>query len=178
LRAVEVVDQRARKQASFALAWSLRLVPRDVPIIVLSRKPIDRLPPWVDACASATEPLEKLTSTLRMMLNLESAVHDHRLFDCLRQTGQRLKPRFIEPSRTNRFQNERKSTGRIQTLRARVGSQCLCISLLVSNVVKLDVPTRGESNCNCAGRIFPSSRHKLHCSSGYVLSFGLTSAVA
>ena len=71
MRAVEVVDQRARKQASFALAWSLRLVRRDVPIIVLSRKPIDRLPPWVDACVSATEPLEKLTSM--MMLNLESA---------------------------------------------------------------------------------------------------------
>jgi len=50
--------------------------------------------------------------------------------------------------------------------------------LSVSNIVKFDIPTRGEGDCNCAGRIFPSSSHKLHSSRGYVLSFALTGAVA
>ena len=85
--AAVVLDQRAREQTTFALARSVRRIRRDVPIIVLSREPIDRLPSWVDACLSAREPLEKLTSMLRMMLNVESVVHDRRLFDCLRQTG-------------------------------------------------------------------------------------------
>ena len=84
--AAVVLDQRAREQASFDQARSLRAVRRDVPIILLSREPIDCLPSWVDACVSAREPLEKLTSTLRMMLNVESAVHDHQLLDCLRHT--------------------------------------------------------------------------------------------
>ena len=85
--AAVMLDQQTREQTSFALARSLRAVRRDVPIIVLSREPINRLPSWVDAGVSAREPLEKLTSMLQMMLNVESAVHDRRLFDCLRHTG-------------------------------------------------------------------------------------------
>jgi len=74
--AVVVLDQLAGVQTCTDLAERLQAVRPDVPIILLSSKPIGLLPPWVAACVSAGEPIEKLTSTLEMMLNAAPAIHD------------------------------------------------------------------------------------------------------
>lgn len=55
-------------QTSFDVARSLKAVRPDVPIILLCRDPIERLPPYVDACVSACEPLTNLRSGLKSLL--------------------------------------------------------------------------------------------------------------
>ena len=67
--AAVVLDQRATEHSSFDLALRLRAICPEVPIVLLCREHIDRLPSWVDACVNAGEPLERLTSVLRDLLN-------------------------------------------------------------------------------------------------------------
>lgn len=85
--AVVVLDQRTREQTSFDLGRSLRAVRPDVPIILLCRKQAGCLPAWVDACFNAGEPLEKLTSIVRKMLNVGPSIHDGRFSHSLRRAG-------------------------------------------------------------------------------------------
>jgi CheY-like chemotaxis protein len=66
--AAVVLDSREGVSTSWDVARSLKAVRPDVPIVVLSRDPIDRLPPCVDACVSTREPLTNLTSRLKSLL--------------------------------------------------------------------------------------------------------------
>src|SRR5208283_5498911 len=66
--AAAVLHSQEGEQTSLDAAGSLRAVRPDVPIIVLCRDPIDRLPPCVDACVSTREPLANLTSRLKSLL--------------------------------------------------------------------------------------------------------------
>jgi DNA-binding NtrC family response regulator len=65
--AAVVLNQRVR-ETSFDMARSLRAIRPDVPIILLCRDQMNRLPSCVDACLSTGEPLEKLTSAVRRLL--------------------------------------------------------------------------------------------------------------
>jgi DNA-binding NtrC family response regulator len=59
--AAVVLDNRAREQASFDVAQSLREIRPDVPIMLLCGDQIDSLPSCVDACIRTRQPLEKVT---------------------------------------------------------------------------------------------------------------------
>jgi DNA-binding NtrC family response regulator len=63
-----VLHRRAREQARFDVARSLRAIHPDIPIVLLCRDHIDRLPPCVDACVSTGQPVEKLASAMRRLL--------------------------------------------------------------------------------------------------------------
>lgn len=67
-----VVNHRARQQTSFDVVRGLRSICTDVPIILLCRNQIDSLPPSVDGCVSAGQPLENLASAVRRLLNARS----------------------------------------------------------------------------------------------------------
>jgi len=71
--AAVVLDSREGLPSGWDVARSLRAVRPDVPIVVLCRDPIDRLPPCVDACVSTREPLANLTSVLKSLLTAEQA---------------------------------------------------------------------------------------------------------
>jgi CheY-like chemotaxis protein len=74
--AAAVLYSQEGKQASFNVARSLRAVRPDVPIVLLCRDQIDRLPPCVDACVSTGQPLANLTSGLKSLLAAKhSPVH-------------------------------------------------------------------------------------------------------
>jgi len=66
--AAAVLHSQEGEQTSLDVARSLRAVRPDVPIIVMCRDLIDRLPPCVDACVSTREPLANLTSGLKSLL--------------------------------------------------------------------------------------------------------------
>jgi DNA-binding NtrC family response regulator len=66
--AAAVLHSQEGEQSSLDVARSLRAVRPDVPIVVLCRGPIDRLPPCVDACVSTIEPLANLASGLKSLL--------------------------------------------------------------------------------------------------------------
>jgi DNA-binding NtrC family response regulator len=66
--AVAVLYSQEGEQTSFDVARSLKAVRPDVPIVLLCRDQIDRLPPCVDACVSTREPLTNLTSGLKSLL--------------------------------------------------------------------------------------------------------------
>ena len=63
-----VLHRRAREQARLDIARSLRAIHPDIPIVLLCRDQIDRLPPCVDACVSTRQPVEKLASAVRRVL--------------------------------------------------------------------------------------------------------------
>src|SRR5579872_1477567 len=67
------------------------------------------------------------------------------------------------PNKIGSNKTRSNKTGPHKTKRAPMlrGSQYLRVSLLIGDIVKLDIPTCREGYRNCAGRIFPSSRHKL-----------------
>ena len=65
--AAAVLHSQEGEQSS-DVAQSLRAVRTDVPIVVLCRDPIDRLPPCVNACVTTREPLANLASLLRSLL--------------------------------------------------------------------------------------------------------------
>lgn len=67
--AAVVLDSREGVSTSWDVARSLKAVRPEVPIVVLCRDPIDRLPPGVDACVSTREPLANLASGLKRLLN-------------------------------------------------------------------------------------------------------------
>ena len=69
--AAVVLHQGAEDRTCFKLAKSLRAVRPGVPIILLSRFPIDCLPPWVDAWLVTEQPLEKVASTVHSLLSGE-----------------------------------------------------------------------------------------------------------
>ena len=69
--AAVVLHQGAEDRTCFKLAKSLRAVRPGVPIILLSRFPIDCLPPWVDAWLVTEQPLEKVASTVHSLLTGE-----------------------------------------------------------------------------------------------------------
>jgi len=60
--AAVVLDQQSMEHSSFDLAHGLRTIRPDVPIILLCADRIDRLPPEVDYCVNAGQPLENVTS--------------------------------------------------------------------------------------------------------------------
>jgi CheY-like chemotaxis protein len=66
--AAVVLHHRAREQTSFDVACSLRAIGPGVPVVLLCRDQIDRLPPCVDACVETGQPLGKLTSEVQSLL--------------------------------------------------------------------------------------------------------------
>ena len=66
--AAVVLDHRAPEVTSFDVARSLKAVRPDVPVVLVCRDQVDRLPPSVDACVSTRQPLAKLTSEVRSLL--------------------------------------------------------------------------------------------------------------
>jgi DNA-binding NtrC family response regulator len=66
--AAVVLHHRAEEQTSFDVACSLRAIGPGVPIVLLCRDQIDRLPSCVDACVRTGQPLEKLTSEVQSLL--------------------------------------------------------------------------------------------------------------
>jgi DNA-binding NtrC family response regulator len=81
--AAVILDLRAKEEIGIEFARKLRAVHSGVPIILRCCEHIDHLPSWVDAYVSVGEPLEKLTSVLRTLLNEEPAIHECRLSDSL-----------------------------------------------------------------------------------------------
>ena len=67
--AAVVLDLQATEQSSFDFAQKLRAIQPDVPIVLRCCEHIGLLPSWVDGYLSARDPLEKLTSTLQMILD-------------------------------------------------------------------------------------------------------------
>jgi DNA-binding NtrC family response regulator len=65
--AAVVIDQRASEHASLKLPCHLRAVRPNVPIILLSREQIGRLPAGVDACVTGEEPISGLLTVLHGM---------------------------------------------------------------------------------------------------------------
>jgi hypothetical protein len=68
--AAVVLDNRAREQASFDVAESLRKIRPDVPVMMLCGDQIDSSPSWTDGCVST----DKLTSALQYLLTAEPVV--------------------------------------------------------------------------------------------------------
>jgi CheY-like chemotaxis protein len=68
-----VLNLQAGEQTRFDVARSLRAIHPDVPIILLCRYQIDRLPSCVDACVRTSQSLEKLTSEVQSLLTAHSA---------------------------------------------------------------------------------------------------------
>jgi DNA-binding NtrC family response regulator len=66
--AAAVLNQRVIEQSSFDVTCRLRAIRPDVPIILLCRDQVHRLPSCVDACLNDEQPLEKLTCALRRLL--------------------------------------------------------------------------------------------------------------
>ena len=62
--AAVVLNQRAREQAGFDVAQSLRAIRPDVPIVLLCGEQINPLPLNVDVCVSTVQLVEKFTSAL------------------------------------------------------------------------------------------------------------------
>jgi CheY-like chemotaxis protein len=76
--AAVVLDHRAPEVTSFDVARSLKAVRPDVPIVLLCRGQFDRLPPSIDACVSAGQPLTKLISELRRLLTAKPLPSEQR----------------------------------------------------------------------------------------------------
>lgn len=66
--AAVVLDHPAPGPTSLDVARSLKAVRPDVPIVLVCRDQVDRLPPSLDACLSTRQPLAKLTSEVRSLL--------------------------------------------------------------------------------------------------------------
>jgi DNA-binding NtrC family response regulator len=66
--AAVVLSYSARKQASFDEARSLRAICPNVPIVVMCRDQIDRVPSCVDAFVDTRQPLERLATAVRGLL--------------------------------------------------------------------------------------------------------------
>ncbi len=69
--AAVVLHYQADDRTWFKLAQSLRAIRPGVPIILLSRDPIDCLPPCVDACVITEEASEQVASAVRSLLTEE-----------------------------------------------------------------------------------------------------------
>ena len=65
--AAVALHNRAREQAGFDVARSLRAIRPNVPIVLLCRDRIEQLPSFVGACVSTGQPLENLTSAVRRL---------------------------------------------------------------------------------------------------------------
>jgi CheY-like chemotaxis protein len=63
-----VLNRRARERNTSDVARSLQAIRPDVPIVLLCRDQIDRLPSCVDACVDTGQPLERLTSEVQSLL--------------------------------------------------------------------------------------------------------------
>jgi hypothetical protein len=70
--AAVVLDHRQPEATSFDVARSLKAVRPDVPIVLLRRGWCGRLPPSIDACVSAGQPLTEVVSELRRLLTAKS----------------------------------------------------------------------------------------------------------
>jgi CheY-like chemotaxis protein len=74
--AAVVLHHGAREEAGFDVARSLRAIHPDIPIVLLCRDRIDRLPSCVDACVTTGQPVEKVASAVRHLLTEQlSGVH-------------------------------------------------------------------------------------------------------
>ena len=71
-----VLDLESTEKIGFEFARQLQAIDPGVPILLRCCEHIDSLPSWVDAYVSVVDPLERLTSLLRRMVNGELAVHD------------------------------------------------------------------------------------------------------
>ena len=69
--AAVVLHHWTEDRTCFKLAQSVRAIRPGVPIILLSRDPIDCLPPGVDACVVTEQPPEKVASTVHSLLTGE-----------------------------------------------------------------------------------------------------------
>ena len=85
--AAVVLDLRSKEEIGFEFARELRAIHSGIPILLRCCEHIDRLPSWVDAYVSVSEPLERITSLLRRLLNGELAVHDGPRSDSPRDTA-------------------------------------------------------------------------------------------
>jgi DNA-binding NtrC family response regulator len=65
--AAVLLDNRAREQASFDLAQSLKKIRPNVPVMLLCGDQIDTSASWTDGCVST----DKLTSALQQLLTAE-----------------------------------------------------------------------------------------------------------
>jgi DNA-binding response OmpR family regulator len=74
--AAVVLHHGAGQGAGLDVARSLRAIHPDVPIVLLCRDRVDRLPSCVDACVTTGQPVEKLASAVRRLLTEQlSPVH-------------------------------------------------------------------------------------------------------
>jgi DNA-binding NtrC family response regulator len=86
--AAVILDLRANEEICLEFAQKLRTLHPGVPILLRCCESIDHLPSWVDAYVSVGDPLEKLTTLLRTLLNDEPAIHEGlRLSDSLPGAG-------------------------------------------------------------------------------------------
>jgi DNA-binding response OmpR family regulator len=69
-----VLDQRAGEETSFDLIRNLRSICPDVPILLLCRDQVDRLPSGVDACVSIGQQPEHVTAAVRRLLTAKRIV--------------------------------------------------------------------------------------------------------
>jgi response regulator RpfG family c-di-GMP phosphodiesterase len=84
--AAVVLDLESTEKIGFEFARQLQAIDPGVPILLRCCEHIDHLPSWVSAYVSVGEPLERLTSLLRRMLNGKVAVQDRRISDPLKST--------------------------------------------------------------------------------------------
>jgi DNA-binding NtrC family response regulator len=70
--AAVVLDNRAREQASFDVAQTLRAIDPDMLIVLLCNEQTDCLSSYVDACLGTGQPLEELTAAVRRLVATKS----------------------------------------------------------------------------------------------------------
>ena len=71
--AVVVLRYQTGERAAFDVARTLRAIRPNVPIMLLCRDQIDRLPPCVDVCVSLAQPLAMVASAVRCLLTAATA---------------------------------------------------------------------------------------------------------
>ena len=82
--AVVLMERAGSEKTGFDLARNLRAICHDVPIILLSPKPISPLPSHIDACISTASPVTNLTSAVLRAL---AAFRDRHRRDPLQQAS-------------------------------------------------------------------------------------------
>jgi DNA-binding NtrC family response regulator len=73
--AAVVLDERAREEARFDVAHSLREIHPNVPVVLLCGDQIENLPAWAEKCVST----DKVIRALHALLNTEAVVRCTRI---------------------------------------------------------------------------------------------------
>ncbi len=63
-----VLDQRLKRRPSLGLAWVLRSLRADVPIVLLSSEVLEPLPRCIDACVCVGQEIEPLLTVLNALV--------------------------------------------------------------------------------------------------------------